>query len=214
MNLRPRVIVHGIADPGQAVEAAELGVDAIVVAVGEGAGAGAGAGAWPGAGPQRVDPERAAAIARAVPPLVVRLAWCEAGLALPPGYHGAVVGCDDDPVPGAVSHVLRVTRDDPPSGDARVDANAVWIAPASAAGRGGSPGVLDFALIERWARRRHVMLEVADGASGVEVAMRLARPYAIVLGEGVWFQPGIVDMEKLESAMAVISRVSRALSLH
>lgn len=198
MTLRPRVLVDGIADPGQAVEAAELGVDGVVVRVGEGDLP------WVGV-------EAAQVIARAVPPLTFRFAWCQGGIAMPEGFVGAVVEPEDERVPGAAVHLVRVPQIDAAIESVRVAPDAIWVSPSR--GRFADSGVLDLPLIERWSRRHRLAIEVADGAGGVEVAMRIARPYALVLGEGVWFRPGIVDMEKLERAMQVVGRVSRALGV-
>lgn len=54
-----------------------------------------------------------------------------------------------------------------------------------------------------------MMLEIPDGAAGVETVIRLGRPYAVVLAEAVWFRPGIIDLDQLERALSVVARLNK-----
>ncbi|MBP7148421.1 MAG: hypothetical protein KBD01_12820 [Acidobacteria bacterium] len=188
-----KVILHGLTDPAQAREAGALGIDAASVVLGDG-------------GLPAVPPERAVAVAAALPPLTARLALVAPGGALPAGFTGAVTGLDDERPEGAAVHIVRVphTPVDPERIPADID--AVWLAPRP--GTGSATG-FDFTRIGRLATWFRVVLEVPDGAAGVEAAIRLGRPYAVVLGEAVWYQPGIVDLDRLEKALAVVARLNK-----
>ncbi|RMG46295.1 MAG: hypothetical protein D6718_05835 [Acidobacteria bacterium] len=198
MRAPVRTVLYGLAEPSQAVEAAQLGIDAVVVAVGEGP-------------PPAVPPAAARRIAAALPPLVGRFAWmAEKGRRLPGGFAAAVVPVGGDRPPGAAVALARV-----PHEAARAEripdwADGLWIEPAP---RGSATATrFDFHRIERLARLRPVMLEIPDGAAGVEVAIRLGRPHGVVFGPAVWFRPGIVDLEKLERAVEVVTRLNRRLA--
>ncbi|GAB4222301.1 MAG: hypothetical protein Kow0062_19050 [Acidobacteriota bacterium] len=192
-----RAVVYGVTDPGQALEAAALGADGIAVAVGE-------------CGPLAVGPERASEIVAGLPPLVARLAVLEAGAPLPPGFGVAVVP-PDAPVPdGAAAAIVRTGQRPGPPPELPPGAGALWVEPKP---RGSSSATrFDYRLLERWGRHAPVLLEIPEGASGVEVALRLARPAGVVFGEGVWLGPGIVDLEQLERALEVVDRIARRLA--
>ncbi len=192
-----RAVVHGVTDPGQALEAAALGADGVAVAIGE-------------RGPLAVPPERAREIVAGLPPLVARLAVLEEGAELPRGFSVAVVPPGAPPPEAAAATIVRADQQ-----AARVPAlpegvSALWVRPRP---RGSSSATrFDFRLLERWSRHAPLLLEIPEGAPGVEVAMRLARPSGLVFGEGVWIGPGIIDLERLEAALQVIARVARQIA--
>jgi len=194
---RVRCALFGLTDPGQAIEAGLLGIDAAVVAVGED-------------GPPFVRAGVAREIARRLPPLTGRFALLAPGQRRPPGFGGTVV--DLPRASAAASGVTLVRVDHDRADPERIPAHAdgVWVRPAP---RGSATATrFDFRRLERVARRFPLLLEVPDGAAGVEVAIRLARPHAVLLGEAVWFRPGIVDLEALERALAVVHRLNRRLA--
>lgn len=190
-----RTLVFGVTDPAQALEAGHLGVDAVVVAVGS-------------SHPAGVKPGRASEIARALPPLAVRLAWLEPGASLPTGFTGAVTATGrrrprHAGVLIAVAGQPELEAAAPPS-----DADAVWVRPAA---EGTSSATrFDYRLLENLGRRYRLILEIPDGAAGVETAIRLGRPYGVVFADSVWFRPGIIDVDELERALSVVSRLNRS----
>lgn len=188
-----KTLVHGLTDPRQALEAGALGVDGVVVQVG-------------GDGPLAVDTERAGLIAAALPPLVARLAIVAAGVALPCGYSIAVTVFEDERPPGAGSHIAIVPADIEELDLVPGDLDGLWLI-----SRRDHPMPHDITRVERFARKARVLLEAPDHASGLEAILRLTRPYAVVLGEAIWFAPGICDMDQLEEAIAVVARVNKQL---
>jgi hypothetical protein len=105
---------------------------------------------------------------------------------------------------------VRVVRCGPDAADGDElpgDAEAVWVPPR--AGADSTAAGFDFARLERLSHRRRLILEVPDGAAGVESAVRLAHPYAVLFGEAVWYRPGIIDLDRLEAALAVVARLNK-----
>jgi hypothetical protein len=190
-----RTLVFGVTDPAQALEAGHLGVDAVVVAVG-------------GSHPAGVNQARASEIARALPPLAVRLAWLEPRASLPAGFNGVVTAAGRRRPRHAG---VRITAAGQPELEATAppsDADAVWVRPAA---EGTSSATrFDYRLLEHLGRRHRLILEIPDGAAGVETAIRLGRPYGVVFAESVWFRPGIIDVDELERALSVVSRLNRS----
>jgi len=188
-------LVFGVTDPAQATEAGHLGVDAVIVAVGE-------------SHPAGVPPGRATEIARALPPLALRLAYLVGRVDLPHGFSGAITDGQDERPAGAAIHVARLSQESAGGRERLPDADALWIEPRC---EGTSSATrFDYALLERLSRRRPLLLEIPDGAAGVETAIRLGRPYAVVFGEAVWFRPGIIDIDGLEQALSVVTRLNKA----
>jgi hypothetical protein len=191
-----RAVLFGVTDPGQAAEAEALGIDAVVVALG-------------GDEPVLVDPERANAIAAQLGPFTARLALVDGGAgALPPGYGGVVTEAGTELPPEAGVNVLRTRQERPAVDPLTAPADALWVRPA--AGGSGSATRFDFRQLERWSRRHRLVVEIPDGAAGVEVVVRLARPHAVLFGSGVWFGPGLVDLDRLEQALGVLARLNKA----
>jgi len=193
--LPARTVLDGVSDPGQAAEAAALGVDGMVLRLGE-------------QGPVGIDAQTARAIAAAVPPLVDL--WClPAPGSEAPALADAVVTSARTPrPPQARRHIVRVAHE-------RLDveaipqaADAVWVRPR--ASRSGAATAFDFHLLERASRSLRLVLEIPDGAAGVETAMRLGRPFALLFAEAVWRHPGIIDLDRLEAALAVTARLNKA----
>lgn len=194
--IRPvKTLLHGLADPSQAVEAAALGVDGVVVAL---AGSSADA--------RELDPAAASRLAAALPPLAARFAWVSETSDLPPGFHGAVTRSAVARPAGASIHLVRVASEEL-RGRRLPVADGLWIRPRE--------GVRETALgfdwdgVARLALNRPVLLEVPDGAVGIETAVRLGSPYAIVLASAVWFRPGIVDLDRLEAALSAVARLNK-----
>jgi hypothetical protein len=126
---------------------------------------------------------------------------------LPPGFHGAVTA-PEAPIPaGAGLRIVRIdagfSEFDPLPDDAR----AAWVPPRA---EGTSSATrFDFARIERLSRRVRPILEIPDGAGGVETAIRLGRPYAVLFADAVWYRPGIIDLDGLEKALGVVARLNK-----
>lgn len=186
--LETRVVVYGLSDPRQAREAGLLGVDGVIVRVGFG-------------GPGSVDAEGARELSLALPPLVARWAWLAPGVGLPIGYSGAVTALHEDRPAGCGVHVAVVPPEVSDVEQIPHDLDAVWVPP------GMVP--LDPAWVARLARRFRVMLEVMGGGDAAEAVVRTHRPYAVLLGEGVWFAPGICDMDLMEEAIRGVGRSLR-----
>lgn len=195
-SLPVRILLYGVVDPGQAAEAAALGVDAVVVDLGPGS-------------PAEVSVERARAIADALPPFTQAWARLPGPASPPSGYDGIVVDARDDLAPPSARTrwVARLPGDESVLAGLAATPAALWVRPR--VGGTSSATRHDYRVVERWARRHRIVLEIPEGAAGVEIAVRLGRPYAVLLGEGVWFRPGIVDLQAVESAVGVVARLNR-----
>ncbi len=182
--IRPvRAILHGLTDPSQAVEAAALGLDAAVVSL---AGAGE---------PElELDPGAASRVAAALPPLAARVAQLGPGAALPAAFGVAVTAAAAPRPAGALVHLARLTWEEFEAGP-HPSADGLWVRPRQGAGFAATGFDWD---------------RVADGAAGVETAVRLGRPYALAFAQAVWFRPGIVDLDRLECALAAVARLNKA----
>jgi hypothetical protein len=189
-----KTLVLGVTEARQAAEVGRLGVDGVVFAVG-------------GALPCALTPPAAVDIAAALPPLTSRLALLPSGAPPPAGFWITVTAAVHPRPRAATTWIVRASPEgfDP----ARIPAGAdgVWIQPA---GAGTSSATrFDFPRIVEAGRTHRVILEVPDGAEGVETAIRLGFPYAVLFGEAVWFRPGIVDLDRLERALAVVARLNK-----
>jgi hypothetical protein len=195
--IRPvRSILHGLTDPSQAVEAAALGLDAAVVSL-------------TGAGEPELelDPGAAARVAAALPPLAARVAQLAPATALPAAFGVAVTPASASRPAGAVVHLARLSWEEFETGP-HPAADGLWVRPrrgASSAATG-----FDWTRVAAVAERLPLVLELPDGAAGVETAVRLGRPYAVVFAQAVWFRPGIVDLDRLEDALAAVARLNKA----
>ena len=189
-----RALVHGLADPLQAEEAGRLGVHGVVVHVGDGE-------------LPRVSRGRAAEIAAALPPLVLRLALLDPGQELPPGFAGAVTNSVQARPPGAGVRIVRLAHDRADPDQVPADAEAAWVRPRR--DRTSAATAFDWERLARLSLAVPLLLEVPDGADGVEPAVRLGRPHGLVLADAVRFRPGILDLDALERALAVVARLNK-----
>ncbi|MCU0225781.1 MAG: hypothetical protein MUF27_17310 [Acidobacteria bacterium] len=195
--IRPvRSILHGLTDPSQAAEAAALGLDAAVVAL-----------AGSGEPDLELDPSAAARVAAALPPLAVRAAQLGPCAALPPGFGMAVTPAAVLRPPGAAVHLVRLGWEEFQDGPLPA-ADGIWIRPRR--GAGATATGFDWDRVGWAAGRIRLVLELPDGAEGVETAVRLGRPYAVAFARAVWFRPGIVDLDRLEAALAAVARLNHA----
>jgi len=195
--IRPvRSLLHGLTDPSQAVEAAALGLDGAVVSL---AGA--------GEPDLELDPAAAARVAAALPPLAARVAQLAPGIALPPPFGVALTSAGAPRPPGAAAHLVRLHWEEFEAG--RVPAaDGLWLRPR--AGAGAAATAFDWGRVAAASERFRLVLEIPDGADGVETAVRLGRPYAVAFARAVWFRPGIIDLDRLESALAAVARLNKA----
>ena len=193
-----RTVVYGLADPVQAREIGLLGVDAAIVAIGD-------------EHPAGVDPVRAAEVAAALPPLTVKLAFLDDDAPMPVGFNGSVAEPSRDRPPGSSTHVVRLRHAEAGSGVLGVaSVDAVWLRPTETGT--SSATQFDYRMASRLSIRYPTILEIPDGAAGIETAVRLGEPYGVLLGEAVWFRPGILDLDQIESALAVTARLNKALT--
>ena len=195
--IRPvRSLLHGLTDPSQAVEAAALGLDGAVVSLA-------------GAGEPGLDLDLAAAarVAAALPPLAARVAQLAPGIALPPPFGVALTSAGAPRPPGAAAHLVRLCWEEFEAG--RVPAaDGLWLRPR--AGADAAATAFDWGRVAAASERFRLVLEIPDGADGVETAVRLGRPYAVAFARAVWFRPGIIDLDRLESALAAVARLNKA----
>lgn len=193
-----KTILFGATDPSQAAEAALLGVDGVIVAV----------------GPERgefVTAARAAEVLAALPPLTARWVLLEASQGSVEGCTGAITPRHGERPPGAMQHLLRLNHLELDAEGIPSDIDGAWVRPDQRAA--SSATAFDYHRLEKLARRLKLMLEIPDGAAGVETAVRLGHPYAVIFGESVWCHPGIVDLDRLETAMGVVARLNKAAYL-
>ena len=193
-----RTVVYGLADPVQAREVGLLGVDAAIIAIGD-------------EHPAGVDPQRAAEVAAALPPLTVKLVYLGEDTRMPRGFNGSVSEPSRDRPADSPTHLVRLRHSEAGAGFLGVaGVDAVWLRPS---GDGSSSATrFDFDMISRLSIRYPTILEIPDGAAGIEPAVRLGRPYGVLLGEAAWFRPGILDLDQIESALAVTARLNKMLT--
>jgi len=195
--IRPvRSLLHGLTDPSQAAEAAALGLDGAVVSL---AGA--------GEPDLELDLAAAARVAAALPPLAARVAQLPPGAVLPSPFGVALTAAGAPRPPGAPVHLVRVRWEEFEAGRIPT-AEGLWIRPR--AGADATVTAFDWNRVAAAAGRFRLVLEIPDGADGVETAVRLGRPYAVAFARAVWFRPGIIDLDRLESALAAVARLNKA----
>lgn len=189
-----KTLLFGLVDPGQAADAGRLGIDGAVLQVG-------------GDGPLALSPAAAAAVGEALPPLAARLALAPDPGQVPAGFQGFVCGPEETAHPPGWRRIVRLTQEQAASAVLDPPPSALWVLPRPE----GSSAVVrfDFQLLERLGCRLPLILEIPDGAAGIEAVVRITRPYAVLLGEAAWFRPGIVDLDRLEKALAVIARFNK-----
>ncbi len=195
--IRPvRSLLHGLTDPSQAVEATALGLDGAVISL-----------AGSGEPDLELDLPAAARVAAALPPLAARIAQLGPGAALPAPFGVAVTRGGAPRPPGAAVHLVRLTWEEFAAGR-RPAADGLWLRPR--AGAGATATGFEWSSVSAAAARVRLVLEIPDGADGVETAVRLGHPYAVAFAEAAWFRPGIVDLDRLESALAAVARLNKA----
>lgn len=230
--LRPaKTLLFGVTTPGEALDAGLLGVDGVVVQLGgpgpcavDAATAAAIARALPplaarlcwlpdagddaAGGAEQGESRRDARGAGSGDERGEGPAEGRGAITLPAGYHGAVTPAGVHCPARAGIHVVRVDPGVPLDLPFEPTARALWIPPRPSGS--SSATRFDFAAISRLSTKIAPILEVPDGADGVETAIRLGRPYAVVFADAVWFRPGIVDLDALERALGVVARLNKS----
>lgn len=201
-------LVYGVTDPNQALEVGLLGIDGVVVRIGP-------ARDLDDEAPIALEATDAARLVAQLPPLAARLALVEpasehASTVLPVGFSGSVAARHCARPRGSAAHVVRLDHDELELDYLPEDADAIWIRPRLDVK--SSATAFDYEEVKRWSKRTRVILEIPDGPAGVETAMRLGRPYAVLFGAGVSFKPGLIELDRLEDSMAVVARVNRVLA--
>lgn len=192
MILPASTLLYGLADSGQAAQAGRLGIGGAVIDVGNDGG---------------LSPEEAHRVVSGLPPMSARFACLGEGDALPAGFWGAVTECGVPRPEGAMVHLVRVEQEHLNPSLIPNDADGLWIRPAYEGS--GAATRFDYRAIEMLSFGHRIIIEVPDGAAGVEAAMRLGRPYALLFGEAVWHHPGIIDLDLLEGALAVVASLNK-----
>jgi phosphoribosylanthranilate isomerase len=193
-----RVKVCGVTSVDQAVECAELGVDAIGVN-------------FVPASPRLVDETTAKAIERAVGSRVLVVAvvagmGVEAMRAL---RDRTGVGClqlhGDEPdeclvplLPHAYKAVRVATADDVASADA-TPGDYVMVDARVPGMLGGTGHVLDWALVAPLAKRRRLVLAGGLTPDNVRAAIEAVRPWCVDVASGVETSPGVKDMRRVRA---------------
>jgi tryptophan synthase beta subunit len=201
------VKVCGITRVEDAMLAAELGASAVGFVF------------WPGS-PRYIEPARARAIVRQLPPFVVavgvfvdepvdhvREVAALVGLGAVQ-LHGHESPADADRVGLRVIKAVR-------GGAAAVDEMDRWppsvlllVDAADAARHGGTGTLADWAVASRMASRRPVALAGGLTAANVEAAIRAVRPAAIDVSSGVEASPGIKDHARMRAFFAAVHRAA------
>ena len=193
-----RVKVCGVTSVDQAVECAELGVDAIGVN-------------FVPASPRLVDETTAKAIERAVGSRVLVVAVV-AGMeveAMRALRDRTGVGClqlhGDEPdeclvplLPHAYKAVRVATADDVASADA-TPGDYVMVDARVPGMLGGTGHVLDWALVAPLAKRRRLVLAGGLTPDNVRAAVEAVRPWCVDVASGVETSPGVKDMRRVRA---------------
>lgn len=205
MNARVRILVEGVTDPGAAVEAADLGCDAVAFDFRAGS-------------PRALAPADARSIGERLPPFVAKV-----------GKFGSVPAI----------RVLEVAREagltavlfedaSGTSSDALVPLPWLRAAPFDPAFEGASLGEFGCtAFVLRptgwegvrpdWGRARAASIYGRILISGVgpeeaEWAVERARPYGVCCAEEYEFEPGRLDLERIEDLVFAVRRAERRLA--
>jgi hypothetical protein len=194
MSRRTRLLVHGLTDPRQALEASLLDIDGIVVRLGTG-------------GPTCSTIELAEQIRAAVGPLLSAWAIVGSGARWPRGFSTAVTRWHEERPTPAAAHVAFVPSEVESLDAVPVDLDALWLLPDE---QGTLPYRQD--RVARFARDCRIVIQAPDHDSGLEALVRLIRPDAVILAEPIWYQPGIVDMDRLEAATRAVARANKAMA--
>jgi phosphoribosylanthranilate isomerase len=159
--------------------------------------------------PRRVSPDRARAIARELPPMVITvgvfvnapLEWvrevqCLCGLSVV-----QLQGDEDEQATmlfgPRVIKALAV-RPDRTIGEDSYPGATILLDAYSADARGGTGRTFDWSLATELAKKRPIILAGGLTPDNVLDAVRVVRPYAVDVSSGVEMDPGRKDHEKLE----------------
>jgi len=194
--------VTGITRIEEALEIARLGIDAVGLHLAPG-------------DPRHVGRDNARAIIGRLPPWITRVAVVDAvGAAWLD--EDAVRGFDALEVrdPGGPDDLAGLPLRAYPSLalTASLDARelAAWApGPVLLRAPRGAGGAA-WTTAQRGAAYVHLLLGGALGPGDIEVAVRLARPHGLVLGEGVEREPGRIDVARLETALETLERLAGA----
>ncbi len=202
-----RVKICGVTRVEDAVLAAELGASAIGMVF------------WPGS-PRCIDPARAKAIVKALPPFVaavgvfVNQTGEASAIASDVGLSAVQLHGDEEPdtYRACSHHVIKAiaVRDGsaaeaaaavPHTADVLLDAH-------DAVKRGGTGHTIDWSLAATIARQRAIILSGGLNALNVADAIGAVRPAAIDVSSGVESAPGTKDHAKLRALFDILSRSS------
>jgi phosphoribosylanthranilate isomerase len=199
-----RVKICGIRRTEDALLAAELGAWAVGFVF------------WPGS-PRFVDPYRARAVCRALPPWVMAVGVFVdqpadyvsdvAGLVQLGAVqlHGSETADMIERLPQRVIKAVPVTSGFDESSVDRVPARAgVLLDAHDPERRGGTGTAVDWTLAAAAARRRRVLLAGGLRPDNVRAAIDTVRPFGIDVSSGVESSPGIKDPERLRALFAAL----------
>jgi phosphoribosylanthranilate isomerase len=195
--------ICGITNPADAAAAVTAGAQALGFVF------------WPKS-PRFVDPYRAKAIARALPPFVTPVGVF---VNQPLGYVNAVAGLvglgvvqlhgDEDP---AYARLVKrpVLKAVSVAGDAaaRWPAEVMLLVDAhDPVRRGGTGSTADWALAAALAAERRIVLAGGLTAENVAAAVAAVRPYGVDVSSGVEVSPGVKDHGRIAALLAQLRAV-------
>jgi phosphoribosylanthranilate isomerase len=205
-----RVKICGIRRTEDALLAAELGAWAVGFVF------------WPGS-PRFVDPYRARAVCRALPPWVIPIGvfvdqpaeYVSAVAALVQlgavQLHGTETADMVERLPQRVIKAVPVTSGFDESSVDRVPARAgVLLDAHDPERRGGTGTAVDWTRAAAAARRRRVLLAGGLRPDNVRLAIDTVRPFGIDVSSGVESAPGVKDPERLRALFAALDSPSDA----
>lgn len=203
---RTRVKVCGLTRAQDAALAVELGADAVGFVL------------W-SRSPRAVDPDRASAIARAVPAFVARVGVFVNASPTDVRQTASTVGLDavqlhgDESVadfagaaPSVIKAVTVETEADVEAASALPPEVTVLVDAADCERRGGTGARANWAHAAELARRRPVILAGGLTAETVQEAIDRVHPWAIDVSSGVEERPGVKSADKLRAFFAALRR--------
>lgn len=205
--MRTRVKICGITRPGDAAEAARLGVDAIGLV-------------FHPHSPRAVDPDAAAAIVRGIPPFVAAVGLfvdapaeaVRAVLAIVPldllQFHGREPAEYCRAFGRRYVKALAVSAgSDPAAQAARYPDAAAWLFDTAVDGRSGGTGrTFDWGHLPQGLERPVILAGGLD-PDNVAAAVRAVRPYAVDVSSGVEAAKGIKDPARMAAFMRGVRSV-------
>ena len=200
-----RVKICGITTPEDAVAAAEAGAAAIGIVC------------WPGS-PRFVEPARARAIVRALPPFVGAVGVfvnqvdeaeevaADIGLAAVQ-FHGDETAASYRGFPLPIIKAIAVRDESSVEEALAVPADVTVLLDADdPAKRGGTGRPVDWTIAAAIARRRRTILSGGLSAMNAAAAVAAVAPYAIDVSSGIESAPGRKDLAKMRRLFAVLDR--------